>query len=492
MAAAPDESFLRLVAPHESALRLHCYRMLGSTHDSDDVIQETLIRAWRARDTLESSERLRPWLYRIATNACLDELKSRKQRPLPSDIGAPANDAAAAPTPASEEVTWLEPCPDAWLSGSIRDPGAIYELEESVALAFVAALQCLSAPQRAVLLLRDVLGMPAEETALALNISISAANSALHRARAALRERVGGAEDGVCIDASSEHDDELLAKYVRAWRSLDPSALLRLLNDDIIASMPPSPTWLRGSASVIEFLKNRPFPSLSQVSFELVPLRANGQPALAFYIGGVLSALHVLRLRAGRVVEMHHFCEQSSFDAFKLPHTLGGAPAELEPARAVADRAAGRILASVEVRARPERVFRALASDDVIEWWVRPGVFDTREWEAELRVGGHFRAAGQGRAGRYVIGGEFLDVSPPERLVHSWQRFEAAGGPSTVTYLLEATPHGTRLTLRHEGISVPEVCTNTALGWETSLQRLAEYLEAARADSTATCLDSVR
>src|SRR5262245_42648590 len=173
MRAGPDDAFRRLVAPHEGALRLHCYRMLGSSHDSDDVIQEILVRAWRAKDSLQNPSAVRPWLYRIATNACLDELKSRKQRPLPSDVVAPAADPNAPPVPASPEATWLEPCPDAWLHGTSRDPGAAYELKESVALAFVAALQSLSARERAVLLLRDVIGMPAEETAAALEISVS-------------------------------------------------------------------------------------------------------------------------------------------------------------------------------------------------------------------------------------------------------------------------------------------------------------------------------
>jgi RNA polymerase sigma-70 factor (ECF subfamily) len=460
MAAAPDEAFLSLVAPHESALRLHCYRMLGSTHDSEDVIQETRIRAWRARDTLESTERVRPWLYRIATNACLDELKSRKQRALPP----------------SEEITWLEPCPDAWLSGSPADPGAIYELKESVALAFVAALQTLSVQQRAVLLLRDVLGLPAEETAAALTMSVSAVNSSLHRARVALKDRVGGSDDRPSVDASSEYDEALLARYVRAWQSFDESSLIELLNHDLIASMPPSPTWLRGRDAVLSFLTKRPFAALSGKGLELVPVRANGQPAFAFYVGGALSALHVLRLRNGRVSEMHHFCDAASFRAFELPSSLEAAPSALEPARAVADRQAGRILASVEVAAPAERVFSALASRDVTSWWERPGVFDTREWRADVRVGGRFEAEGQGRKGGYLIAGEFLCVEPPNQLVHTWQRFEAADGPSTVTYLLEKTPRGTRLTLRHEGITSPEVCTNTALGWETSLRRLAEYL----------------
>ncbi len=316
MSAAPDAAFLDLVAPHRDALRLHCYRMLGSTHDSDDVLQETLVRAWRARESLESPQAVRPWLYRIATNACLDELKGRKQRPMPVDVVPPASDPTAPPVPASPEATWLEPCPDAWMAGVARDPGAAYEVKESVALAFVAAIQCLSAQQRAVLLLRDVLGMPAEETADALGMSVSAANSTLHRARTALRERVGGDESSVALDATSEYDEELLRRYLRAWQTLDLAAFVSLLHDDIVASMPPSPTWLRGKAAVAAFAETRPFAILGSRGHRVLPASANGQPALVFYVAGELHALHVVRFEQGRVSELHHFCDPRSFEVF--------------------------------------------------------------------------------------------------------------------------------------------------------------------------------
>jgi RNA polymerase sigma-70 factor (ECF subfamily) len=319
VSSAPDEPFLRLVAPHRGALRLHCYRMLGSTHDSDDAVQETLVRAWRARDSLQDEAALRRWLVRIATNACLDELRSRKHRPLPSDVVPPASDPTAPPEHASLEVTWLEPCPDAWLAGQWRDPGAAYELKESVALAFVAALQCLSAQQRAVLLLRDVVGMPTEETASALGLSVPAANSTLHRARAALRERVGGGDERAAVDATSDVDEELLGKYIRAWEALDLQALVALLHEDFTVSMPPSPTWFRGRDVAATFLAARPFARLAGTPPHLLRTSANGQPALAFYVGGALHALHVMRLRAGRVLEAHHFCDVESFAAFGLP-----------------------------------------------------------------------------------------------------------------------------------------------------------------------------
>ncbi len=483
MRPGPDAAFLRLVAPHESALRLHCYRMLGSSHDSDDVLQETLVRAWRAKESLASASAARSWLYRIATNACLDELKSRKQRPLPSDVAPAAEDPSAAPLTPSPEVTWLEPCPDAWLAGVSRDPGGAYELKESVALAFVAALQCLSAPQRGVLLLRDVLGMPAEETAAALGTSVSSVDSALHRARMALRERFGASDEQVALDATSEVDEALLGKYIRAWEALDLEALVALLREDITTSMPPSPTWLRGRAATATFLAARPFVTLARASLQLVPVGANGQPALAFYVGGHLHALHVLRFAAGRVVEMHHFCEDESFAAFELPHHLGGdmSTGETRTARAVANLAEGRVVATVEVAAPPERVFAALASNEIVHWWLRPGVFDTTEWAGDVRVGGRWHASGHGKGGhRYVLEGEFVEVEPAEKLVHTWQRLEAPGAPTTVTYLLERVDGGTRVTLRHEGFTSREACAGTSLGWETSLDRLAEHLAGAR------------
>lgn len=167
---ATDGQFAAAVAPVRAALRLHCYRMLGSSHDSDDMVQETLLRAWRARDTLEDPTRLRAWLHRIATNACLDELERRPRRVLASEL-RPAADPDLAVSDPMDEALWLEPMPDAWMTGVEPDPDARYHLRESVVLAFVAALQVLTPPQRAALLLRDVVGMSAEETAVGIRLS---------------------------------------------------------------------------------------------------------------------------------------------------------------------------------------------------------------------------------------------------------------------------------------------------------------------------------
>ncbi len=475
MTAAPDDAFLRMVAPHQNALRLHCYRMLGSSHDCEDALQEALVRAWRARQSLSDPAAARAWLYRIATNTCLDELARRKARPLPFHVVPPTADATAAPLAPSLDAAWLEPCPDVWLEGS-ADPGALYALKESVALAFVAALQCLSPSQRAVLLMCDVLGMRAEEAATALGVRAAAVRSSLHRARAALRERMASAGEGT-VDATSEVDPVLLGKYIQAWESLDLDALVELLADDVTVSMPPSSTWLQGLTAARTFLGGRPFVSLAGASRALVPVGANGQPAVAFYVGGELHAVHVLRIRGGRIADIVHFRDEASFAAFALPRALGAVSPDAGRARAVADLQAGQVLATVVLPAPPDRVFRALASAEIVHWWVRPGVFDTRTWQGDLHPGGRWSASGEGRGGhRYVIEGEMVEVDAPHKLVHTWHRLEAAGAPTTVTYLLEAEGASTRLTLRHGTFTARATCEATALGWETSLERLAAYL----------------
>ena len=323
MPRAFDERFLQLVEPHRHAIRLHCYRMLGSSHDSDDMLQETLLRAWRAHGSIEEPSRVLSWLYRIATNVCLDELKDRKDRPLPSDV-VPPGDPTAEPTP-SPEATWLEPCPDTWLVGTSMDPGSTYELKESVAIAFMALLQSLSAQQRAVLLLRDVVGMSAEETANALEMAISAVNSTLHRARTAVRERIRGHEhDGIAC-FSSEINGALLRRYIGAWQALDIDAFEALLHEDVQLTMPPSPTWMRGKVAIATFYTTHAFAYARDRELVFLPTTANGQPAFGFYVDGKLTAIHVLRFYRGLVIDMHHFMAPECFGVFGLPKTLSAA-----------------------------------------------------------------------------------------------------------------------------------------------------------------------
>jgi RNA polymerase sigma-70 factor (ECF subfamily) len=319
--SASSADLVQQLEPHRAALRLHCYRMLGSSHDSDDMVQEAFARALRSLHTLVEPRALRGWLYRIATNVCLDELAKRSGlRARGPELGPPSDpdQAPGAPTPDEE---WLEPFPSSWLAGaSAADPAAQYTMKESVALAFVAALQVLTPPQRAVLLLRDVVGLSAEETADALGCSLPAANSTLHRARSALEERVGpraswSPERGAPIDRA------LLERYLRAWQSHDLDAIIGLLHDEATLSMPPVRTWISGRAGVSRFFTNRIAQALRSRLFRAVPLEVCGTLGVGFYRAGDdglarFFAMHVLAIREGRIAFIDHFMSKSSHAAF--------------------------------------------------------------------------------------------------------------------------------------------------------------------------------
>jgi RNA polymerase sigma-70 factor (ECF subfamily) len=290
--------------------------MLGSSHDSDDMVQETFVRAFRARHGLQDPAAARAWLHRIATNVCIDELAKRPRRARGPELGPPADPDAplATPTPDAE---WLEPAPSAWLSGATPEggsPASQYTLKESIALAFVAALQVLTPPQRAVLLLRDVVGLSAAETAEALGCSVSSANSTLHRARVALDERVGP-RAGWSPKVGAV-DRALLERYVRAWEKGDLDAIIALLHDDVSLSMPPSPTWIAGRADVARFFANR----ASQVVRAAV-VDANGGMGAGFYRLGndgewAFIALQVIGTKDGRFWTIDHFMTASGQAAF--------------------------------------------------------------------------------------------------------------------------------------------------------------------------------
>jgi len=314
-------SFEALVEPHRATLRLHCYRMLGSSHDSDDMVQETFVRAFRAQDTLEDPARARAWLHRIATNVCIDELAKRPRRARGGEVGPPADPDAprAAGTPDAE---WLEPAPSAWLSGVTPEganPASQYTIKESVALAFVAALQVLTPPQRAVLLLRDVVGLSAAETAEALACSVSSANSTLHRARVALEERVGPRAEW--SPEAGAVDRALLERYMRAWEQGDLDAIIALLHDDVTLSMPPSPTWIAGRGDVARFFTNRLLQPLRERRFRTTLVDANGRTGAGFYLRGddgewTFFALHVLEAKGGSIRIIDHFTTATSLAAF--------------------------------------------------------------------------------------------------------------------------------------------------------------------------------
>src|SRR3954471_3967580 len=239
----PD--FLSQADPYRRELLAHCYRMLGSVHDAEDLVQETYLRAWRAFEKFEGRSTLRTWLYRIATSACLTALESRGRRPLPAGLGGPS-ETGGQPLEASPEVAWLEPYP------TDDDPAAVGAERESMRLAFIAALQHLPPRQRAVLILRDVLAWRAAEVAELLDTSTAAVNSALQRARAQL-QLVGPAEDDPAGPLDRRHR-VLLDRYVAAFENSDVDALLRLLQDDVTLEMPPEPVWYAGRDLVASFV----------------------------------------------------------------------------------------------------------------------------------------------------------------------------------------------------------------------------------------------
>jgi RNA polymerase sigma-70 factor (ECF subfamily) len=321
-----EAAFVESMAPLRAGIRLHCYRMLGSSHDGDDVVQETMLRAWRAKDSLEDDALLKPWIYRIATNVCLDELRRRPKRLLASDAYPPAEDAGP-PFTKIEEPIWLEPMPDTWLEGAVaRDPHAHYTMKESVALAFVAALHCLSPVQRAALLLRDVVGLTASETAEALGIGLEAANSALFRARSAVEEKLGGRDPGT-VAAHAQVDEGLLARYVRAFEEANLDAIVALFHADVRTTMPPMPVWVQGREANERFYRKL-FGRLTAGHFRHLHVGANGQPALAFYRPDapdgphVLHAIQLVSTRDGAIATIDHFMLPEVYPLFAVPREL--------------------------------------------------------------------------------------------------------------------------------------------------------------------------
>ena len=280
----PGDEFAAAIDAYRRDVILLAYRFLGSIAEAEEAAQETLLRAWRSRDRFRGDSSLRTWLHRIATRVCLDLLRARKVRTLPPAV-RPASEPGAPPEPALSEVAWLEPIPDALLAGVAHDPAARYDQRESVSLAFIAALQSLPARQRAVLLLRDVLGWQAAEAATALEMSLPAANSALHRARSAMRgsHHVTGLEAVPDRPPSDETSRRLLDAYVRAWAADDVAGLVATMREDVRLAMPPSPTWFDGRAAVEVALREWVFgPLRPPAGYRTVATSSNGQPAVLF------------------------------------------------------------------------------------------------------------------------------------------------------------------------------------------------------------------
>lgn len=311
------EAFRELTEPYRRELQVHCYRMLGSLQDAEDLLQDTLLAAWQGLGAFEERASMRTWLYRIATNRCLNALRSASRRP------AKAWDIPHVDPPEPSrlgEVVWLEPCPDALLEGAVAlpiGPDARYQQTEAISLAFVTALQLLPARQRAVLILCEVLGYHADEVAGMLDASVDSVNSALKRARANLRrDRPAPAPD-------SRTERALVAQFVHAWESGDIDALVALLTADVIVSMPPIPLEYHGLDDVTRFFAT----FMRHRSHDLVPTRANGQPAFGAYLrtrtGGIRhgTGLFVLTLAGDRIRAMTRF-DASVLRWFALPQSL--------------------------------------------------------------------------------------------------------------------------------------------------------------------------
>jgi len=324
--AGDGEAFRELTEPYLRELQVHCYRMLGSFEDAEDALQNTLLTAWQGLGGFEGRASLRTWLYRVATNRCLDARRAAGRRPA-KEWDVPG---VEPPEPTRlGEVVWLQPFPDALLEGVIDGPlgpEASYEQTESVSLAFVTALQVLPPRQLAVLVLRDVLGFHASEVASMLDSTVESVNSALKRARAGLQRRQPtAARHQPPPDAGSPAEEALVARFVRAWESADLGALVALLTDDVFMSMPPMPFEYEGPDAVARFCA-----SLFGAGrrFDLVPTRANGQPAAGAYLRAATGTRHgvglyVLTLTGDRICALTRF-ENAVLPWFGLPRSLPG------------------------------------------------------------------------------------------------------------------------------------------------------------------------
>ncbi len=330
VAIADDEGFRQIVERHRPELQLHCYRMLGSLQDAEDLVQETLLRAWRARGSYGGRASPRTWLYRIATNACLDVLRQRPKRQLPAGYGNPA-DPRLPGAPPRTEMSWLEPYPDSLLDLVDQDsaPDARYDARESVELAFLAAIQRLSPRARAVLLARDVLDWSAAETAELLEITVTSVNSALQRARAAMRKQLpSGAESFSAGAGAREIQRQVAEQYRQAWEAADSQRLTALLKEDVTLSMPPVPSWYLGRSAVVEFLIRNPMSPEWQGRLRLHPTWANRRPAFAVYHRDEDSnvslpfGLMTLRVDGGMIAEILGFVDPRLFRFFDVPKIL--------------------------------------------------------------------------------------------------------------------------------------------------------------------------
>jgi RNA polymerase sigma-70 factor, ECF subfamily len=320
---ATDTEFVTKADPYRRELLAHCYRMLGSVYEAEDLVQETYVRAWRSYDRFEGRSSMRTWLHKIATNACLNALESRSRRPLPIGLGAPSSD------PGDDlieqpEVPWLEPLPDAMLGG---DPAAVVTDRESIRLAVVAAMQFLPPRQRAVLILLDALQWPAAEVAEMLDTTVASVNSALQRARAQLQQATPSADE--VTEPSEAEKRDLLDRFVAAFEAKDVAAMVKIFTTDAVWEMPPFTGWYQGPEDIARLVDTR-CPAEGPGDMRLVPTRANGQAAFGLYMrdGDTYRPfnLPVLTLTRDGVSHVSCFFDLRLFRTFGLPESLPVAP----------------------------------------------------------------------------------------------------------------------------------------------------------------------
>ena len=320
---APDRAgFAEDTEPFRRELLAHCYRMLGSMQDAEDLVQETYLRAWRSWERFEGRSSVRTWLYQIATNRCLTELDQRRRRVLPSGLGAPEPDPHAHPADAGPQVSWLQPVPDALVTPESADPGAIVAAREGLRLALIASLQYLLPRQRAVLVLRDVLAFPAAEVAVMLGTTTVSVKSTLQRARARLRELAPAADQ--ISEPAAPQARALLNQYIAAFERADAAVLERLLTEDAVLEATPLRTWFAGRKTCIPFLRDH----LLGVpgDWRMLATRANGQPAAAVYVRGPDGTYHsygvcVLTVTSTGIRRISSFGDPSLVAVFGLAHT---------------------------------------------------------------------------------------------------------------------------------------------------------------------------
>jgi RNA polymerase sigma-70 factor (TIGR02960 family) len=320
-----EAAFAQLTGPYARELQVHCYRIVGSLQDAEDLLQETLLAAWRGLEQFEARSSLRAWLYTIATNRCLNALRGGARRPQ----AAGDDPRSSHPSESFAEISWLQPYPDRLLEGLIDvtpGPEARYETKEAIALAFVSGLQHLAPRQRAVLVLRDVLGFHADEVAEMLGSSPASVNSALQRARTTLEQRLPSRRERLSAVPRSPTDRDLVSRFADAFERDDIDTVVALLTEDAVVSMPPEPEWHQGRAAVEQFLRARQLARGREWRF--VATAANLQPALAYYLsddadgGWVRSGIFVVGVRADGIESITRFHDDGLLDRFGLPERL--------------------------------------------------------------------------------------------------------------------------------------------------------------------------